>query len=206
MVGARIRVDFYGYVAPGDPALAAELAFRDASVSHVKNGVYSAMYVAAMIAAAAVCGDPETIVAAGLEQIPLNCRHRAGMEQVLAWYREGRSAEQTIEAIHSLYDENRFFGWCSAISNDMVCTAALLYGAGDFGRSICLTVQAAYDTDSNGATVGSIAGIMCGKSGIDLCWTQPYGDRLHTLVQDYAEVTVDTLVERTQAVIDARAR
>ena len=47
LCGAMIRADAYGYACPGDPELAARLAFRDASFTHRKTGVYSAMFVAA---------------------------------------------------------------------------------------------------------------------------------------------------------------
>ena len=50
-IGARLRVDAYGWAAPGDPVAAARMAWEDARVSHTANGVYAAMFMAAAHAA-----------------------------------------------------------------------------------------------------------------------------------------------------------
>ena len=52
-IGARLRVDAYGWAAPGDPVAAARMAWEDARVSHTANGVYAAMFMAAAHAASA---------------------------------------------------------------------------------------------------------------------------------------------------------
>lgn len=206
MIGARIRGDFFGFVTPGEPELAAELGWRDASISHVKNGIYGEMYVCAMIAAAAVCDDIQTIIEAGLSQIPQKSRHHESMRQVIAWYEEGLPVEEVLDKIHEIHNENSFNGWCGTISNDMIVTAALLYGEGDFGRSVGLSVQGALDTDCNGATVGSILGMLNGKKGIDPYWIAPWQERLQTAIMDYSEITVDELVDKTLEVMAKREK
>ncbi|MBQ4573995.1 MAG: ADP-ribosylglycohydrolase family protein [Clostridia bacterium] len=204
LVGARIRGDFLGFITPGEPELAAELGWRDARISHVKNGIYGEMYICAMIAAAAVTNDVEEIIEAGLAQIPQKSRHYEAMRQVIAWYKEGADAVEVMDRIRERFPEENWENIFDTIPNDMIVTMALLWGSGDFGKSICLAVQAAYDTDCNGATVGSIVGVLNGASGIDRCWIEPYNERLRTAIMDYSEVTVDELVEKTLAVIKAR--
>src|SRR5258708_32280147 len=84
-IGAQIRADFWGYAAAGNPELAAEFAWRDASVSHVKNGIYGEMWAAAMIAAAFVTDDTPTIIRAGLAQLPSRSRPPDSLDSVLWW-------------------------------------------------------------------------------------------------------------------------
>ena len=196
-IGAQIRGDLYGYINPGNPEKAAELAFRDASISHVKNGIYGEMYVAAMLAAAAVCDDLNAVISAGLQEIPAKSRLRRDIDTLLAWYRQGIGYDETISRIHRQYDESKPHGWCHTDPNAMIVTAALLYGEKKFGRTICLAVQAAFDTDCNGATAGSIIGMLLGETGIPAEWTAPYQRRLQTSIIGYNEIDVAELVEKT---------
>ena len=200
-IGAQIRADLYGYVNPGDPRAAAEAAFRDASVSHTKNGIYGAMFAAACIAAAAVCGDTERIVEQGVSVIPARSRLRRDIDLVRGWRDAGLSPEEVFDRIHEAYPPDGGAGWVYTNPNAMIVTAALLYGGGDYGKSVCLAVEACYDTDCNGATVGSVVGMLVGKEGIGDEWTAPVRRGFRTDIEGFAVAGFSDLAERTFALI-----
>jgi ADP-ribosylglycohydrolase len=155
------------------------------------------MFVAAMIAAAAVCNDMDEAVQTALGEIPAKCRLRRDIGLVLSWRQNGESADAVIEKIHKAYDEHSPVGWCYTNSNAMIVVMALLYGEKDFAKTICLAVQAAFDTDCNGATAGSVIGIMLGAEKIDAYWPSAFHYRLRTSVEGYEAVSVEELVEKT---------
>ena len=201
-IGAQIRGDFFGYINPGRPSEAAEMAWRDASISHVKNGIYGEMFVAAMLAAASCVQDVRLVILAGLSEVSEKSRLQADIRQVLAWWEQGVPAEDAITNIHKLFDDHNSFDWCYTNSNAMIVAMALLYGEGDLGKSICLAVQAAFDTDCNGATVGSIVGMMTGFQRIEERWYAPFEGKVATSIADFPVVDVDELTERTMKLIN----
>jgi ADP-ribosylglycohydrolase len=196
-VGAAIRADIFGYAAPGNPELAAELAWRDASISHVKNGVYAEMFFAAAISAAAAGGTAEPAIEAGLGQIPANCRLAGRIRDVLAWKREGIGWRETADRVHALYDEKNPHHWCHAVPNAMIVCAALLFAEGDFESAVGIAVSFAFDTDSNGATAGSVAGMILGAKRLPAEWTAPLNDTLTTGVDGFGSVRISELAART---------
>ena len=78
----------------------------------------------------------------------------------------------------------------------MIVVMALLSCRKDLGKAICLAVEAAFDTDCNGATVGSILGILLGKTGIGPYWYETFHSRLFTTITGYTDVTVEQLAQR----------
>lgn len=205
-IGAQIRGDFWGYLAPGDPERAAEYAWRDACISHVKNGIYGEMWAAAMTAAAFVASDVRSLPGIGLREIPARSRLAEAIRKVLDWHAEGITYDEAVERLHAEWDETIGHDWCHTISNAMVVTIALMWGEGDFALSICGAVQACFDTDCNGATVGSILGAYLGQRALPASWIGHIHDTLHTGVAGYyiirlADIARDTLaeIERAQA-------
>ena len=81
---------------------------------------------------------------------------------------------------------------------------ALLYGEGDFGKTVCLAVQTGFDTDCNGATAGSIFGLAYGRDAIDEYWTKPFKGRLYTYIFGADSVMIEDCVEKTLKHIEGK--
>ena len=173
------------------------MAWRDASISHNKNGIYGEMFVAAMIAVAAETSNIEDIILGGLAQIPYTSRLYKEIMSIIDDYKNGVTQKECFKTIHQKYDEYTSHGWCHTISNAMIVAAALLYGKSDFGKSICMAVETGFDTDCNGATVGSILGMANGIDSIDEYWTKPLNNTLHTSIFGINTVKISDRIEKT---------
>lgn len=192
-IGAQIRADYYGYINPGDVKSAADMAFCDASLSHIKNGIYGAMWVAAMIAKAGVSENIREIIDAGLSVIPKTSRFYEHIKRVVAEFDSGLSAKDIKNAVYSRFDVTQ---WVHTLPNAEIVTAALLIGNGDFEKSICAAVSMGYDTDCNGATVGSVLGMSIGADALPDKWMSVLGDTQDTSIFGVGKIKFDSLVER----------
>ncbi|MDG4861317.1 ADP-ribosylglycohydrolase family protein [Streptomyces sp. T-3] len=195
-IGALIRADIFGWTCPGDPRRAASLARRDAALSHTGNGVYGAMFAAALISAAFTAGTARAALGQALAVIPASSRLSRTVRRVVSLHAAGLAWEQTLDV---LAEETAQLGWIHVIPNAAVLTAGLLYGDGDFSRTIALTVRGGLDTDSNGATAGSVAGVLCGAAAIPAQWVEPLEDRVRSAVFGFDGARIGELAERTAA-------
>ncbi len=190
-IGAQIRADLYGWVCPGRPALAAELARRDASLSHRGDGVHGAAFIAALGAAIPATADLDEALDMALAQVPANCG-------VAAAVRLGRELADDANAVARLHDEYPGLSPVHTLNNLALVVWALASANGDFGAAIGNAVAAGWDTDCNGATVGGLFGL----SGAEIpdTWTRPWAGRVGFSLAGCAELALDELVERTTAV------
>jgi ADP-ribosylglycohydrolase len=192
-IGADIRSDPWGYAAPGLPELAAELAHHDARVSHVKNGIYGEMFFAAMISAAFATDDLDELVKIGLSEIPKECRLARAIRRGLRWIKSDGDWRKTLARVGK-----HFAGMhrVHTINNAVLTLAGLYYGAGDFTKTIGITVSMGYDNDCTGATAGSICGAMLGAKKLPRKWTRPLGDEVATYIRGHERLRSSDLADR----------
>jgi ADP-ribosylglycohydrolase len=196
-IGGRIRADLYGFISPGRPRLAAALAYQDARLSHTKNGVYGAMFWAAMIAWAFTSHDMEDIIRAGLSQIPRGCRLAEAVEDTLATAREVDDWEVAYDRLLLKYGG---YHPAHTINNTIWCLLALLYGKNDLTQSLGIAAICGMDTDCNCANVGAVLGVMLGASALPEQWTAPLEDTLYTTISQYRELCISDLARRTAGI------
>ena len=193
-IGAQIRADIFGYVTPGWPEKAAELAYQDASISHVKNGIYGEMFIAAMIAASFVTDDIEEIIDVGLSEIPANCRLTEAVQNTRVWCKETDDWEQVWDHIFEHYGH---YSGVHTINNAALVVMGLMFGKTNYEQGIVLTVRGGWDTDCNGATVGSILGSKMGAEELPDKWIGVLSNRLKSVVRDFNDNRISDLAERT---------
>jgi len=178
-VGGQIFSDIWGLVSPNNPEQAAAYAARAASVSHDGNGVYGGMFIAALVSQSFSEADPSRLIEAGLALIPSESEYTRLVRAVLDFHYDQPDDWHTAYrfiAEHFGYD--RYPGLVHIIPNAGVVAMALLYGEGDFSRSIQIANMAGWDTDCNVGNVGAIMGVAVGLEGIPMRWREPMNDVL----------------------------
>ncbi|MFF3646741.1 ADP-ribosylglycohydrolase family protein [Streptomyces sp. NPDC002564] len=195
-IGALIRADVHGWTNPGAPAAAAEQARRDAVLTHTANGVHGAGFAAATLAAAAGGGtDVHDCLRAGLAAVPPDSRLARAVADAIRLAARTRDFDDVVDALHAAHGHHH---WVHVVPNAALLAAALTHADGDFTGSITRAVSGGWDTDSNGATAGSVAGLLAGHPDrIPAHWTAPLKNRLTTTVADFDGIGFDTLAELT---------
>jgi ADP-ribosylglycohydrolase len=206
--GAFIRSEIWACIAPGAPQVAARYAYEDAIIDHGNGeGTFAEVFCAALESAAFVIQDIPTLVQIGLSYIPEDCGVAGAVRLAVDLYREGCGWRAARDRILEAYRASAYagdpifvsaedqakgfaegrFGW-DVPSNIGMLLIGLLYGEGDFSRSICTAVNCGEDTDCTGATVGALFGILHGAKAIPESWIAPIGHKIKTACLNLGEL------------------
>ena len=195
-IGAQIRTDVYGWVCPGEPRQAAALAWCDGLLSHRRSGLYGAMFVAAATSAAVTSTTVDECLATGLSVIPPGSRYAAAVRRGMDLAASGLDDESAID---ELYSEFGHLHWVHSLNNSALLAFALARSSGDLATAITTCVSAGWDTDSTGATAGSICGALAGAAALPAEWIDPLANRLATTIAGFDGIGFDELARRTVA-------
>jgi ADP-ribosylglycohydrolase len=225
--GAFIRSEIWACIAPGSPQQAARYAYQDAIIDHGRGeGAYAEVFTAALESAAFVLQDIPSLIEIALTYIPGDCAVAGAVRLVQECYRGGQTwleaRNQVLEQFRGSAFQNNpqtvaaadrargfdrgQFGW-DVPSNIGMLLIGLLYGEGDFAKTLTTAVNCGEDTDCTGATAGSIFGILYGLDAIPERWKAPIGKNIRTACLNLGELgyfgnqlpaDIDNLTARTE--------
>ena len=177
----QIEADYAGIMAPG---MANAATYYSDAIGHIMNygdGWYGGVYVAAMYALAFVNDDIPFIVREALKTIPAESKYYQCMDDVIRWWKQYPDDWHLTWALaneHYGYDIGCPGGFNSSFNIDAVINSAyivigLLYGDGDFYKTIDIATRCGQDSDCNPASAAGILGTILGYDRIPEKWKAP---------------------------------
>ena len=175
----QIEADFAGIMAPGMVNSATEICDRVGHIMAYGDGWYGGVYVAAMYSLAYVSDDVEYVVTEALRSIPRESRFHACMADVINWHKQyPEDWKKCWEEIEKKWGSNDIA--CpdgvempfniETYVNGAYIILGLLYGQGDFEKTIDISTRAGQDSDCNPSSAGGILGTMIGYDAIPEYW------------------------------------
>jgi len=177
----QIESDFIGLMTPGMVNSTTEIADRVGHIMNSGDGWYGGVYVSALYSGAFVFNNPGDIVAQAIKTIPEGTKFHDCIVDVIRWHKKYPNDWQaTWFELQKKWNNDVgcpkgvFLSFdIDAKINSAYATIGLLYGKGDFTKSINIAARCGQDADCNPATVGGVLGVMLGYSKIPEFWLKP---------------------------------
>ena len=202
-MGCPIRSEIWGMISIGNPKLASEYAYMDATLDHAENSVYAEQFLAVVESMAFFESNMLKLIEVGMNYIPKESKLHQCYQEILNNYsidfKDWRNARQLVLNKYSHPD------FTNVVQNMGFVLIALLYGEGDMRKTINIALKCGYDTDCTCASAASVIGIMVGyeQLGIDItslikdyfiCGIQVEreSDSIKALAEDTAKMAMKT--------------
>ena len=177
----QIEADFIGLMAPGMVNAATEIANRVGHIMNSGDGWYGGVFVSALYSTAFISNDPGKVVEQSIKTIPEGTKFHDCIADVIKWHKQYPDDwKATWFELQKKWNKDVgcpkgvFLSFnIDAKINSAYVAIALLYGKGDFTRSIDIAARCGQDADCNPATVGGVLGVMLGYSKIPPFWLNP---------------------------------
>jgi len=180
----QIEADFAGLMSPGMVNTSSEICDRIGHIMNYGDGWYGGVYVAAMYALAFVSDDIDYVVNEALRAIPKESQFRQCMVDTIRWSGENpENWKVTWFKVQEKWGEDvgcpdgvfTTFNIDAKINSAWIILG-LLYGDGDYGKTLSISTRAGDDSDCNPASAGGILGAMLGYKKIPDYWKQGLSD------------------------------
>lgn len=218
-LSSQLKNEIWGVFYAGMPRAAVQRVEWDARIMNDGWAVHPDLVYGAIVSAAFHEKDPRRLVEFGASFLPADSPYKRGIDDLLRWHREHADWRVVRGLLHERYyrEIDGFqppVPYLGAIINGLCGLMALLYGEGDFTRTVGIATSAGYDCDNQAATCGGIVGIMHGTRAIPEKfthelpsrgrWQEPFNDTYINYSRDDLppHFRIGDLVDRILAVTE----
>lgn len=195
----QIEADFLGMMYPGMPNEAAKRAFEIGHIMNYGDGVYGGVFVTAMHSAAYTAKSIDEIIEAGISVIPKGTQFRMLLDDVMASYEAGDTWQKNWQKLEEKWAKTDLCPELPGVSNidaklnSGYILIGMLYGEGDFEKTILISTQCGQDSDCNPSSAASILGNYYGAKGIDEIYKN--GLKRNSTKFSYTNYTFDNVAD-----------
>ncbi|CAK7013388.1 MAG: hypothetical protein ENTB_01416 [Enterocloster aldenensis] len=194
MIGAAMRAAICGALAPANPRMAAELAWRDGCVSHHNNGILAEVFNALIVSMAYVETDMQVILDKAMRMIPRDSEFYSVLAFACQACGQSRDYRQAWELCEEKYKE---YNWVHAYPNLAAEVVAIRFAGNSFERAMTILMMAGQDNDCTGGPIGHAYGVMLGLDALDDKFVAPLRDQLDTYVRTMESQSITSLSKKT---------
>lgn len=198
----QIDADFIGFISPGMPRTANEIADKIGHILCYGDGVYGGIFVANLYTAAFIHNGIGTIVSMALQSIPPESDYAACVRDVITLH--GKYPSNWREAWKELEAKWGDVDICGALNpynidaklNGAYIVMGLLYGDGDFEKTMEVSIRCGRDSDCNPSNAAAVIGVLHGYTAIPDKWKRGIPAIADSLIS-YTGYTFNTAVDNT---------
>ncbi len=196
----QIEADFIGMLYPGQANKASELSDRIGHRMNYGDGWYGGVYIGAMYTLAYVCDDIPTVVTEALKTIPEGTKFHSTISDVIkywkmfpddwkqCWFEVTNRHADDIGCPEGVWNGFNI----DATINSAFVVIGLLYGGGDFFKTIDISTRCGNDSDCNPASAAGILGVMNGYSAIPDEWKRG-AERIKDIPFPYTSLSLESV-------------
>jgi hypothetical protein len=198
----QIEADYIGFMCPGMPQTSNEICDKIGHIMNYGDGVYGGMFVSALYAAAYFENDIPTILNTALKSLPIESDYAKIVNDVIEGYkRYPTDWRKTWHELQEKWGENDICGAMDPFNIDAKLNGAyivmgMLYGEGDFAKTMEISTRCGQDSDCNPSNASGVIGILKGYKNIPEKWTK-YIDEIADSTFIFTNYSFNKAVDRT---------
>lgn len=218
-ITSQLMNEIWGVFYPGMLEQARKRSEWGAKISTDDWATHPDMAYGIMYSAAFFEDDPQKLIQLAIDRLPDDSPFREGMLDVISWHAKYPDWRKTRSLMHDKYFDaiagfDIPYKVAGSVINGLSSVVALLYGAGDFTKTVAIATSLGYDCDNQAATCGGLIGVMHGAKAIPknfthelpsrAKWDQPFNNQYINYSRDGLSNynTIDDIVNRIMQITE----